>query len=124
MIGLRPIEDRKDEQIVLEYLSKITENIYLIIKDDTDIGIVEYRVVEDKYVYIEYITIFEEYRENGYATETVRYLESRYSDYYIAGGCAANEGAYYFWNSLGADLELEDDLEWHIKTNTCIPFIL
>lgn len=117
--------ESSDESFILEYLPGITENVYIIEINGTPIGALEYAAMpQHKLLKVEFISIDPDYRDNHYATHSIRLLQQVYPGYEIYGECLSNETAYYFWESLGADFEMEDDFETYRKNRECIPFIL
>lgn len=99
---------------------------YMIINKNTDeiYGIIEYTTSKSKEsIFIEYICIFEEYREKGIAKQVINMLNK---DFIIMGNSTID--ALKFWQNIGAefdeDIEDEDNLNYYIENHLCVPFVI
>lgn len=99
---------------------------YMIINKNTDeiYGVIEYTISKSKEsVFIEYICVFEEYREKGIAKQIIEMFNK---DYTIMGNSTID--ALKFWQHIGAefdeDIEDEDNLSYYIENHLCVPFVI
>jgi ribosomal protein S18 acetylase RimI-like enzyme len=94
----------------LQYFAVSTPNALLIkAEDDNIVGMVDYEVHKDS-VKIFYITISEEYKRQGYATETMTKIINENKGKYLYGDSLP--GAIKFWASLGVEFDEDEDEEY------------
>lgn len=90
-----------------------TETIlpYLIKENDQIIGYLFAEKHDTHSLYIEFIEIVDDLKENGYGTKVVKSLFDEFNVNYLTGTVMVDDGhrAYYFWVSLGADLSVSPD---------------
>ena len=97
------------------------DDVYMLYKDNTRIGCIEYRIVDEDVCYVEYIYILKAYRNKGYAKEAINILLDR--GYDIQGNSVVE--SIGFWSSIGAEFEedlSDDSIDMYIRDNTCVPF--
>lgn len=116
----------EDRDFILNYFSNFNDNIYIVLNEDSNrCGVIEYvHLKEQDLIKIEYIHIFLDYQGNGYATDVIDFFKNNHSNCAIYGDVKPSESAYYFWESVGAEFDMYDDLDYYIKNRECIPFIL
>lgn len=114
----------KDIDLLKEYNIKLTKDVYIIRNDGKDRGLIEYTTPGDYSLKIEYIEILKGYLKQGIATSVINYLKEKYVDSEIYGDSIPTEASTKFWESVGAELEYEEDMEHYIDNNICIPFYI
>ena len=91
----------------LQYFAVSTPNALLIKSEDNVVGMIDYEV-KGEYVKIFYITIAEEYKRQGYATEVIVKIINENKGKYLYGD-ALPGAAMKFWESMGAEFDEDDD---------------
>lgn len=72
-------------------------------QEGTTVGVIDYRVLKSiGDIYIEIIEVFEDYQNQGYATETIRLIKDKYPNSRIFGQLMPNETTKNIWISIGA----------------------
>jgi hypothetical protein len=92
-------------------------------QQDNILGYIWFSIDEQKGMYIEMIEMVK--KEEGYGTEAVNFLFDYYQLNKMYGEATIEPGmrAYWFWLSLGADMDvMPDEAELYIGEN--IPFVL
>lgn len=76
-------------------------------EDNIVIGYIYLEKRDDNMVYIQMIEILDSYKEMNYGTKVVNNLFDWFDIIYLEGSVLKDSGlsAYYFWLSLGADIE-------------------
>ena len=93
----------------LQYFAVSTPGALLIKSNDNVVGMIDYEVHEDS-VKIFYITINEEYKRQGYATEAMTKIINENKGKYLYGDSLP--GALKFWASLGVEFDEDEDEEY------------
>lgn len=93
----------------LQYFAVSTPNALLIKSNNNVVGMIDYEVHEDS-VKIFYITISEEYKRQGYATETMTKIINENKGKYLYGDSLP--GALKFWASLGVEFDEDEDEDY------------
>ena len=104
---LRFEKDNNNE--CLQYFAVSTPCALLIKSNDNVVGMIDYETSETQ-VKIFYITISEEYKRQGYATEAITKIINENKGKYLYGDSLP--GAIKFWESLGAEFDEDPDEEY------------
>ena len=105
---LRFEKDNNNE--CLQYFAVSIPNALLIKAEDGNVvGMVDYEVYKDS-VKIFYITIIEEYKRQGYATETMTKIINENRGRCLYGDSLPS--ALKFWASLGVEFDEEPDEDY------------
>ena len=86
-----------------------TADAQLIKCNDEIVGMIDY-TIKNEYVKIFYITILEEYKRNGLATEAITKIINENKGKYLYGDSLP--GAIEFWKSLGAEFDEDPDEDY------------
>ena len=86
-----------------------TPGAELITCNDNIVGMIDYEVHRDS-VKIFYITILEEYKRNGLATEVMTKIINENKGKYLYGDSLP--GAIEFWRSLGVEFDEDEDEDY------------
>ena len=111
--------NKENKGYARQFLSTNLDNVYIIIKDNIKVGVIEYKHLEEGLIKVEYITLENSYRGMGIAQKIVFSL---LKDNDICGDCLPISQAIHFWKSCGADFE--EDVRECMEEEACIPFTI
>ena len=122
MIKLKE-SSNKDEIFLKDFNMKPRDEVYIITLNDKDVGVIMYYKSTDV-INIEYISVLDEYRRKGIATEVIGIINP--DGYFaISGNSLPHDDSVGFWKSLDADFEgLDEEIEYYREKNACIPFFI
>lgn len=102
---IRICKDVNNEALALFGLS--TPNSQLIICNDIIVGIIDYKVTDEK-VKIDYITIDDKHRKQGIARQVMEMIINENKGKYLYGDSLPGV-ACRFWESLGVEFDEDED---------------
>lgn len=122
MIKLKE-SSNKDEIFLKDFNMKPRDEVYIITLNDKDVGVIMYYKSTDV-INIEYISVLDEYRRKGIATEVIGIINP--DGYFaISGNSLPHDDSVGFWKSLDADFEgLDEEIEYYREENASIPFFI
>lgn len=122
MIKLKE-SSNKDEIFLKDFNMKPRDEVYIITLNDKNVGVIMYYKSTDV-INIEYISVLDEYRRKGIATEVIGIINP--DGYFaISGNSLPHDDSVGFWKSLDADFEgLDEEIEYYREENACIPFFI
>lgn len=99
-----------------------------VIKTQTDNQTIGYLFAErrdDLTLYIQFIEIIDELKEQGFGTQVVRSIFSAFQVKYLEGTTLLDDcgRAYYFWSSLGAEMSVDGE-DFECNNYDDIAFVL
>ena len=113
-----------DEEYLKKHKIFSTADVYFIIKNNERCGAIEYRETYEFSLKIEYLLVFSEFQGNGIGTATVRHLQSLFPAHEIYGEAIPTDATIAFWDSLDAEFEMEEEMEYYKSSKECIPFTI
>lgn len=122
MIKLKE-SSNKDEIFLKDFNMKPRDEVYIITLNDKNVGVIMYYKSTDV-INIEYISVLDEYRRKGIATEVIGIINP--DGYFaISGNSLPHDDSVGFWKSLDADFEgLDEEIEYYREENASIPFFI
>ena len=115
---------QEDLELLKEVGLKLNENTYIVKQGEETCGVIEYKVLKGNSIKIEYINILERFRRNGLGRKVIQFLQTNFEDYEIYRDSTPTQIATSFWESVGAELEYEMEIEEYAQNLECIPFII
>lgn len=101
---------------------QFNDDIYTIRLNNEICGIIEYHIPYEYSLKVEYIEVFDVYSNRGIATQAINKLKSEHAGHEIYGDALPTDCAIEFWKKLGAEFEMDMEIDEYRELKECIPF--